>query len=285
MDIIKPYTRFVFRGLGQIMLQGNAITGLLFALGIAIHSLGLAGAAILGAVIGTLWAKLCKYPVSAITAGLYGFNSALVAIGVSYFYSFSTLTLGLLVCGGIFATWIMHVMQTYQLKPYTFPFVLTLWLIFAIVPQHVMGLPLVTLGTSNINGVLQGFGQVMFQSNSWTGLVFILAIFVNNTKNAIWAVAAATLAMIVAFLLHWSNTEIVAGMYSYNAVLAALAVLLLTPQKWLWVLAILLSILLTKLMFILSLPALTFPFILAIWCVAWGIHFYPNQQTNTENCS
>ena len=204
MDIIKPYTRVVFRGLGQIMLQGNAITGLLFALGIAIHSLGLAGAAILGAVIGTLWAKLCKYPVSAITAGLYGFNSALVAIGVSYFYSFSTLTLGLLVCGGIFAT---------------------------------------------------------------------------------WAVAAATLAMIVAFLLHWSNTEIVAGMYSYNAVLAALAVLLLTPQKWLWVLAILLSILFTKLMFVLLLPALTFPFILAIWCVAWGIHFYPNQQTNTENCS
>ncbi len=278
MDIIKPYTQVVFRGLGQIMLQGNAMTGLLFALGIAIHSLSLAGAAILGAVIGTLWAKLCKYPVAAITAGLYGFNSALVAIGVSYFYSFSILTFGLLICGSIFATWIMHVMQTYQLKPYTFPFVLTLWLIFAVVPQQVMDLPLVTFGSSDINGILQGFGQVMFQSNSWTGLIFILAICVNNVKHAIWAVVAATLAMSLAFLLQWSNTEIVAGMYSYNAVLAALAVLLLTPQKWLCVLAILLSVVFTKLMFILSLPALTFPFILAIWCVAWGIDFSRNRQ-------
>lgn len=282
MNTIKSYTQTVFRGLGQIMLQENAATGLLFFLGIAVHSLRLACVAILGAAIGTLWAKLCKYPIASISAGLYGFNSALVAIGVSYFYPVSILTFGLLLCGSIFATLIMHMMQSYQLKPYTFPFVFTLWLIFAVIPQQMIDLAAVSLGIFTLDGVLQSFGQVMLQANSWSGLIFIVAILVNNAKHALWAVIAATLGMLVAFLLQWPNTEIAAGMYSYNAVLAALAVLLLTPHKWLCLLAIFLSVGFTKLMFILSLPALTFPFILAIWCVAWGIEFSQNRQKATE---
>ena len=279
MKNLKIIIHSVLRGLSQIMLQENATTGLLFVLGIAIHSFRLACASIVGAAIGTVWAKICKYPTLSISAGLYGFNSALVAIGVSYFYTDPTLVLGLLLCGSIFATVIMHLMQRYQLKPYTFPFVFTMWLVFAIFPQQVIDLPVINLDISHIDAVLQGFGQVMFQANSWTGLIFIVAILINNAKHALWAVFAATLGMLVALLFHWSNAEIIAGMYSYNAVLAALAALLITPQKWLVLFTILLSIVFTKCMFLLSLPALTFPFILAIWCVAWGVEFY---QSNTK---
>ena len=274
MEMTQSQTQLVFRGLGQIMLQNNAITGFVFIFGIAIHSLFLACAALMGAILGTFWAKRCQYPVAEINAGLYGFNSALVAIGVCYFYSFSLLTLGLVLCGSIFATWIMHVMQTYHLKPYTFPFVLTLWLIFAVTPQQIMELPVVTVGQSSINAIFQGFGQVMFQSNSWTGLIFILAIAINNAKHALWAIFAAILATWVAFLFNASHTEIMAGLYGYNAVLAALAILLFTPQKWLCLLAIFLSVIFSKLMFLFSLPALTFPFIAAVWCIAWGLQIF-----------
>jgi urea transporter len=86
----------------------------------------------------------------------------------------------------------------------------------------------------------------------------------------------------LAFLCHWSNAEIIGGMYSYNAVLAAIAALLITQQKRLVFFAILLSILFTKCMFLLALPALTFPFILAIWCVAWGIEFSQRRQKVNE---
>lgn len=282
MENLKIIIHNVLRGLSQIMLQENAATGLLFVLGIAIHSFRLACASIVGAAIGTLWATLCKYPSASISAGLYGFNSALVAIAVSYFYSSTTLLLGLLLCGSIFATVIMHLMQIYQLKPYTFPFVFTLWLIFTVIPQQVIDLPSVSLDASHVDGVLQGFGQVMFQANSWTGLIFIAAILINNTKHAIWAVFAAILGILLAFLCHWSKAEIIGGMYSYNAVLAAIAALLITQQKRLVFFAILLSILFTKCMFLLSLPALTFPFILAMWCVVWGIEFSQRLRKSTH---
>ena len=176
----------------------------------------------------------------------------------------------------------MHLMQIYQLKPYTFPFVFTLWLIFTVIPQQVIDLPSVSLDASHVDGVLQGFGQVMFQANSWTGLIFIAAILINNTKHAIWAVFAAILGILLAFLCHWSNAEIVGGMYSYNAVLAAIATQLITQQKRLVFFAILLSIIFTKCMFLLSLPALTFPFILAMWCVVWGIEFSQRLRKSTR---
>ena len=173
-------------------------------------------------------------------------------------------------------------MQIYQLKPYTFPFVFTLWLIFTVIPQQVIDLPSVSLDASHVDGVLQGFGQVMFQANSWTGLIFIAAIFINNTKHAIWAVFAAILGILLAFLCHWSKAEIIGGMYSYNAVLAAIATQLITQQKRLVFFAILLSIIFTKCMFLLSLPALTFPFILAMWCVVWGIEFSQRLRKSTH---
>ena len=70
MENLKTNLLMLLRGLGQIMLQGNAATGLLFVLGIAIHSVRLACAAIVGAAIGTVWAKICKYPT------LSGFRTA-----------------------------------------------------------------------------------------------------------------------------------------------------------------------------------------------------------------
>lgn len=79
----------VLRGVGQIMLQNNAATGLLFFLGLAINSSLMAGAALFGAVCGTGFAQLMKYPKAEIEQGLYGFNSALVAILPLLYFSLS----------------------------------------------------------------------------------------------------------------------------------------------------------------------------------------------------
>lgn len=277
---MKTFFNATLRGLGQIMFQDNRLSGLLFVIAIALHSVTMAGAALLGSGIGTLWAKICRYTATDMQQGLYGFNSALVAIAVSFFYHQSAYQFVLLLLGCVFSTWLMHAMLQRKLSAYTFPFVFTTWIIFALAPQQVMQLDTVYIGTNDLlNATLQGFAEVMFQSNSWTGLIFILAILVNNRSHALWSTLAAAFTVLCAQLLSWSSAETLAGLYSYNAVLTAIAILGISSHKWLVMAGVVLSLILTKIMFVLGLAALTFPFILATWIFAYGHKHWPRGST------
>ena len=75
----------VLKGLGQIMLQENAVTGLLFLIGIFYGSFTMGAAALLAVVCGTTTALLLKYEKSEIDKGLYGFSAALVGVAAILF--------------------------------------------------------------------------------------------------------------------------------------------------------------------------------------------------------
>ena len=80
---MKLHIRTILRGVGQIMLQNNALTGLIFLAGIFYNS-GLMGCgALFGNIISTSSAKLLKYPKEDIENGLFGFNGTLVGIAIS----------------------------------------------------------------------------------------------------------------------------------------------------------------------------------------------------------
>ena len=69
----------IFRGVGQVMFQGNALSGALMLAGIACNSLLMCLFALAGSAIGTCTAVALRYDGGRIRDGLYGFNAAPVS--------------------------------------------------------------------------------------------------------------------------------------------------------------------------------------------------------------
>src|SRR5262245_55214476 len=82
---MAEWVKVVLRGVGQVLFQDNPRTGLLFLLGIAVASPLMAAAGLVGAVIGTVAAKLLQFDDVDIRDGIYGFNSTLVGIAAFFF--------------------------------------------------------------------------------------------------------------------------------------------------------------------------------------------------------
>lgn len=124
----------VLRGFGQVMLQGNAWTGLLFLLGIAAHSLLLALAALIGASVSTASAWLLGAAPVALRRGAYGFNGALVGIALLYSLQPNALTWACVVLAAIgaavLAAAVNRLLHLWPLPALTAPFVLISWCFF-----------------------------------------------------------------------------------------------------------------------------------------------------------
>ena len=84
----------VLRGIGQVMLQDNRLTGLVFLIGIFYNSALFGWAVLLGTAASTATAMLLGVDRARIRAGLFGFNGALVAIALLYFLAPNALTWG-----------------------------------------------------------------------------------------------------------------------------------------------------------------------------------------------
>ena len=87
------------RGVGQVMFQNNALSGVLMLAGILLNSWQMALLAIVGNVVSTLTACLSGYSREDIRNGLYGFNGTLVGIAIGVFMPVSVASFSLLVAG------------------------------------------------------------------------------------------------------------------------------------------------------------------------------------------
>jgi urea transporter len=279
----------VFRGIGQIWFQENAITGVLFTLGIAICFPIQAAGIVIGSVIGSAVAWGMKFDRGEVLAGIYGFNSALVGIATFFFYQPDAVSIGLMLVGCVVAAFLTNAMRKQLPFPtYTTPFVLTTWAIYLLGKQWAVG---VAPGSNlvaampvdqNVEAVLHGIGQVMFQASIWTGLLFLAGIFISDRKHAAWVLFAAIAGTIVAGyhldaaeraldperLIERNQFENVRlGLYGYNATLTAVALALWRRSLIPPILGILISVPLTEFIPRLGLPALTAPFVLSTWVV------------------
>jgi urea transporter len=263
--------RAVFRGIGQVFFQENALTGALFALGIALSAPLMALGAIVGSAIGWATASLLKFDESDVKAGIYGFNSALVGIATLFFFKLGVVSSGLLVVGCIAAALLTLVMRRYLPFPtYTTPFIVTTWVLYFL--GRGLGAPAVESGgpitAGFVEAVAHGISQVMFQASVWTALFFLVGIALSDWKHALWAVAASVVGTLVGIYHHDSPEEVAAlGLYGYNAVLAAIALFLWKPSVIPPLLGILFSVPLTENFSLVGLPTLTAPFVLATWLV------------------
>lgn len=278
--------RAVFRGVGQVFFQENALTGACFVLGIAISSPLMAAGAVVGSVIGLATALVLKYDDGEASAGIYGFNSTLVGIATFFFFLPSVISLGLLVVGCILAAVVTRLMRRFLPFPtYTSPFIVTTWVLFFVgmalgAGRVAPGDPLTGVGFAG--AVVNGVGQVMFQANLWTGLLFLIGIALSDWRHAAWVLLGSILGLLIA-LYHTSATlraldperlveralteNAALGLYGYNATLAAVALFLWRRSLIPPLLGILVSVPITELVPMLGLPALTAPFVLATWLV------------------
>jgi urea transporter len=261
----------VFRGVGQVFFQENALTGALFTLGIALSSPPMAVAAVVGSAIGAATARALNFDRPALLAGVYGFNSALVGIATLFFFEPGAASITLLVLGCIVATLLARLAQRHIPFPtYTLAFILTTWALYFL--GVALDLPQVELVAgpktdSLFAAIIRGVGQVKFQANVGTGLLFLLGIALNDWRHAVWVLVASILSVLGA-VFHNAPTEGIAlGLYGYNAPLTALAPFLWRPSLLAPLLGILLCIPITEYVPMLGLPALTLPFVLTTWLV------------------
>nr|WP_297164764.1 urea transporter [uncultured Dysgonomonas sp.] len=268
--IWDPY----LKGIGQIMLQNNTLTGLLFLLGILINSPLMAVAAVVAVLVGTLTAKILKFNEDNINSGLYGFNATLVGVAlIAFFEPTVTIWIAIIILSAI-STLIMNFCLEKKIPVFTFPFIVLTWISLYIF-HNVSPIPdaapdyleeLIHYHPFSILDYGLGFGEVIFQGSLLSGVIFFIAVYMSSPTAALYGLFGALFGVIVAILLKDRIEDVKLGMFSFNAVLCA--IVFSGPKKIngiYVVIAILLSGLTEEVMLRLDLPVLTFPFVLGTW--------------------
>jgi urea transporter len=223
---LRKTARTLLTGLGQVMLQESPVTGLFFFAGLLVASPLMCAGALFGVAIAALTAHALKLPENNTSSGLYGFNAALVGIALPYFFMPSLALLVLIVAGSALSTLIMHwQLNRFPLPAYTSPFVVTTWGAYALAKALHLDPAAHASLTAAISdgGVLDGVGQVMFQDNVFTGLLFALGILYNSRPHGFWALGGSIVGGLTAAALQCPPDLIADGIFSYNAVLCAIA--------------------------------------------------------------
>jgi urea transporter len=264
MPKVKPAVGVIdtlLRGVGQVMLQNNPMTGLLFLVGIFLNSHEYGLTALLGLVVATLAAYLLGADQTLIRNGLFGFNGVLTGITLSVFLQWDWHVAIYIILGAIVSS-IVAIVSTivmmglakllidWDMAPLTAPFVLTAWLLlFALYQfgqfhptklihpmlvhpgatiqtglQEAAGSGAVGLTAVNLaNALFRGVGEVFLQDNLWTGVVFVIAILVNSRTCGAFALLGSALGGLTALVLGGDGVAIYHGLYGFNAVLTGIA--------------------------------------------------------------
>lgn len=264
-------------GFSQVFLLQSALSGALILAGLFCNSWQLALLALLGCLVSRSVASLWRDTKSEIADGLYGFNGTLVGIAIGVYWEISWLSILLLVVGAALSTWLARAFRRHaQLPGLTAPFIIAVWvllLLSMLAPQGVGLLDSVAQleeGQSQwrMLGVALGdsVGQVMFQANVLTGVLFFLAIAWESRRKALYTLLGVLIPMLaIPFVPETVWRE---GLLGYNAVLCAIYWSGTSERRLLYaVVSVVLSVLLELLALYAGLIPLTAPFVLSVWIV------------------
>lgn len=121
------------RGIGQVMLQNNALSGWLMLAGICLCSWQMGLWALGGLAVSTLSACAFGYSKEAIRNGLFGFNGLLVGLAAALFLQPGFMAVCLMIAASVLSTVITHLFSLqHKLAGYTAPFILAVWILLAL---------------------------------------------------------------------------------------------------------------------------------------------------------
>jgi urea transporter len=261
------------KGIGQIMLQENSLTGLIFLIGIFLNSPLMALGLLVGTVVGTLTAQLLKYDQGNINSGLYGFNAALVGIAMLVFFDSTILVWIAIIVLSALTTVMMNFCLVKKIPIFTFPFILLVWI--ALYFFHNVT-PVEAPSEADLAGLIPaefdlknfgfGFGEVIFQGSFITGVLFMIAVYISNPNAALYGMAGSLLAAVFSYLIIDKFDSVQQGWFTFNAVLCAITFSGLERKNGVYVMiAIFFSVLIENFMMDKGLIFLTFPFVLGTW--------------------
>lgn len=129
------FAEWVLRGVGQVFLQNNPLTGALFLCGIFLSSRTAGLYAVVGTVVATGTAMLLGVPRRSLVQGLFGFNGTLTAIGLSLYLRNDWQLLCLVIvasaASSVLAAALQKFLSTHDIPTLTAAFVATTWLFLA----------------------------------------------------------------------------------------------------------------------------------------------------------
>ena len=262
--------RTLLLGVAQVMLQPSVFVGAVFFIGLLINSVPLALCGLLGCFFGSIMGYLPGMIEDERTQGLYGFNGVLLGIALAYFYEVDWMILAAIVIGGCCTTFVMRGMLYLKLTPLTFPFIVVTWIF-----MWILGLigvdrsPSLLEATNTISvpiALTFGYGQVMFQENILTGILFLFALTWRDRTQGTHTFVAVLLGIAVGIIFGFPKALINLGLYGYNGVLCAIVFAGTKKSDWIWsIAAILFSILITRVIHVSEFDPHTFPFVLSSW--------------------
>lgn len=286
------------RGTAQVLLQNNPVTGLLILGAIAWGAVEngaprIFGGAVVGVVVGTLTAVALRVDGKSLRQGLFGFNPLLTGIGVTTFLGSQPLMWLYLVLGAVATTVVTlalnAVFKRLGLTAFTFPFVLTTWVLLLGAYQFTQltvrtGLRPMLPGTGAVRAAgfnwhlipefLRGVSEV-YLINSWiSGLVIVAALLVNSRWSALYALVGSVGATLFAVWFGAGAPDLAQGLFGFNAVLTAVAIgavlhhpgVLVTLYTLFGVaLTLFVQVAMATALAPLAIPVLTAPFNIATW--------------------
>lgn len=309
-NVAVGFVDTLLRGTGQVMFQNNPITGLLFLIGIFYNSYQLGIAGVIGLLASTVAALILGADRTFIRAGLFGFNGILTGIGLAFYIQpgWSPVLVVYIIVASVLSTIVLmalaNFLSAWDISALTAPFVLTTWLfLFAVLLSahlHMGALvnpalpkPNATVSTmlrpspadlttgagitvvNLFEGLLRGVGEVFFQNNMVTGLIFLIAILINSRVSALLGALGSLVGLVTAlWLLGGDGYAIYSGLYGFNGVLCGIALggvfYVITWKSGLYALlcAMMSAVMFASLVAFLSplgMPTLTAPFVLSTW--------------------
>lgn len=307
------FIRTMLKGAGQVMFQGNTMTGLFFLLGILWGAIAEGRpSVIIGALVGLITSTLTGYllnqPANDGKEGLWGFNGILVGCAFPTFLGNTPqMWFALILCAAL-TTWVRtgfnNVMAPWKTNSFTFPFVFCTW-IFLLASRMLQGMPPeslsapeltqhwdahveLSLGTILIYW-LKGISQV-FLINSWvTGILFLIGLYLSNKWAALWASIGSMVSLLTVLYFHGAGNDIVNGLYGFSPVLTAIALgcTFYRPnlRTAIWaLLGVLVTVFIQAGMDILMLPfgipTLTAPFCIATWLFLLPMYKFDEKTPN-----
>lgn len=289
------FGEWVLRGVGQVFLQNNPLTGALFLCGIFLSSWAAGLYAVLGTVVATGTAMLLGVPRRSLAQGLFGFNGTLTAIDLSFYLRHDWQLLGFVIVAAatssVLAAALQNFLGTDHIPMLTAAFVTTTWLFLAGLRQfgnlsgertavvrahlpHEAGHGGSLQAHDLVTGFFNGFSQVLLQSGVWAGAVILLGIAVNSRISALAAAAGSLIGIGSAWALGFPADQIAQGLSGYNSVLTLIALAglyyLLRVRSVLYavfagIVTVVAAGALDTLLAPVGLPLLTAPFVVTTW--------------------
>lgn len=271
MEKINFYIKTILASIGQIMLQENPWTGLLFLIGIFYGSPVMGIAAILSASVGIVTAQLLKYDKTEIEQGFYGFSATLVGVALTFSFKPEPIIWLTIIIGSALAAILQHAFIRRKIPAFTLPFIIVTWICLYVFHNiDVIGAPVIPAESlANEDGlttVAHGFGEVIFQGSIIAGILFILAVFISSPIAALYAIAAGLISACLSYQFAEPDVDIHMGLFSFNAVLCAITFSGIRVRDGIYVLfSIIFSTLIDVYMLKMGCSVLTFPFVAASW--------------------